>query len=377
MNAESPFENSPGELPAQVDPPQITLTSITGRDGPASGSILPEVYEKIDRIPRPNPGFLISFCWFLALVGVQIAFAVVGVILIAVISAVTGEALDFDKIDETKWGGLILLASSQFATAAVALTAAFVHARKNYVERLQLRLPATYHWVFGFLAVIPVSILATEAAVIVGQLDGFSLKYLQDSMKGIDTIPFGAVLLFGCIFPGLFEELLFRSVMGRSMTQRYGLWIGIACASLLFGMAHVVPAHLVSSGIIGVFLHLAFINSRSVWTPVVMHTVNNAVAFTLSRYEKLLPIPGYTSEIGGDTVVHASPQLVTTAFFATLVLFTCWWYFRSAPYAGSQERSSDKWQLNYASGLGWLLAIGVLLTQVFLVVAITTSVSKN
>ncbi len=376
MSSEIPSESAPPALPLPISLPAFPEIPIASEAGSFAPPLTHFATPFPVKAPKPAPGILISFCWFLALIGAQIAFAIVGIIVLIAMAAASGEPVDFAKLDETKWGGLILLASSQFATAFTALVAAFVHARKNYVERLQLALPRARHWAFGLLAVIPVSILSTEAAVIMGQVDGFSLKYLEESVKGINAIPFPAVLLFGCVFPGLFEELLFRSVMGRGMTQRNGLWIGIGFASLFFGMAHIVPAHLVGAGVIGVFLHLAFINSRSFWVPVSMHVVNNAMAFTLSRYQELLPIPGYTSELGGDEVVHASPQLLATAFFATLVLFVCWRHFRSPPLFEGQPVSAIESPRKPSVGLGWLLAIGVLLTQAFLVMALVSSIAK-
>ena len=272
----------------------------------------------------------------------------------------------------------MLLASSQFATMFVALAAAFVHGRHNFIERLDLRLPRRHHWALGVLAVIPMSIIATETAMIVGQLDGVSLKYLQDSLDSMNAVPFAGILLFGCVFPGVFEELLFRGVLGKGMTGRWGpRWLGIATgvgfASLYFGLAHIIPAHAASAAVMGVFLHLAFLYSRSFWVPVLIHVVNNAMAFTLSRYEHIMPIPGYTSDLGGDAAAHISPQLLAAGFFATLALVVCWRHFRTTAPDDSKAGTATP---TSSAGLGWLLVTGLLVTQAILVVVLANSVEK-
>jgi membrane protease YdiL (CAAX protease family) len=305
-------------------------------------------------------------------------------VVIAVIAIANGAEFSMadpkamESIFESDWGTHLMLAASQFSTMFVAIAAAVVHARRNFVERLDLRLPKSRHWAMGMMAVVPMSILATEAAIIVGQLDGFSLDFLQSSLEGINAVPYLSVLVFGCAFPGVFEELLFRGVIGRGMSDRYasrpwGIWVSVGFASLFFGMAHFIPAHVASAALMGVFLHLAFLYSRSFWVPVSMHIVNNAMAFTLSRYENLAPIPGYTTDLGGDQLSHIPPPLLAAGFFATLALVVCWRHFRTtAPddsKAGTETHKSS-------AGLGWLLVTGLLLTQAILVVVLANSVEK-
>lgn len=381
MNSDS-FENPPIVSPGQ--PSLLQEPSAAALPGPyLSPGNIPLAISPIATKP-PGPGILISFCWLLALIGAQIGFGIVAFIVIGAISVASGMQVDFNnpnsfkELYESGWASQMLLAASQFSTMFVALAAVAVHARSNFAERLELRLPALRHWALGMLAVIPMSILATEAAIIVGELDGFSLKYLQESLNGVNAVPYASVLVFGCLFPGLFEELFFRGVLGRGMTGKWGpsllgTGIGVGFASLFFGMAHMIPAHVASAALMGVFLHLAFLYSRSFWVPVSMHIVNNAMAFTLSRYENIMPIPGYTSDMGGETISHISPQLFCAGFFATLALMLCWRQVR----AKSTDEVNKAPETQAAPlGLGWLLIVGVLLTQAILVVALTMSVEK-
>jgi membrane protease YdiL (CAAX protease family) len=335
-------------------------------------------------VPKPGPGVLISFCWLIGLILAQIAFSVAAVLIIVVISLVLGEQPDLSSIGGSGWQSILMVVAAQIATATVALGAAFVHARHDFVDRLQLRLPKARHWAFGLLAVIPMSILATEAAIVVGKLDGFSLKFLEQSMSGFNTMPLAFMLVLGCVFPGLFEELLFRAVMGRGMTGRYNVWIGVAIASLFFGIAHLIPAHLVSAAIMGVFLHLSYLYSRSFWVPVSIHFVNNAMAFLTSRYEEVFPVPGYTTDLSGDAISHIPIPLLAAGLIAAIALVACWRHFRSSPLGESPTKDFpiDAPQFGAIAesrslAINSLLLIGVLVTQTILASTLMHSVVRS
>lgn len=315
---------------------------------------------------KPGPNVFIAFAW---LIGVFVAQALLTLIAMGIWYVTTGDMnadLDEGKMDSSPWGGLLVLAASQLGTGGVALAAAAVHCRRNLIRRLRLNLPEPRHWLFAMLAVVPVSILATEMATIVGQLDGFSLKTLADSMSFFSSIPLAGVLLFACVFPGLFEELLLRGVIGEALVRRHGAAFGVAVASFYFGLLHVLPAHAASSAVIGVFLHLAMLYSRSFWIPVAMHTTNNALAFILERNEDLMPIPGYTTPFDEETLLHVPAPILACGALATAWLFICWRVFRMPAEAAAPTASRGR----------WLLLAGLVVTQVVLFGVLAASVER-
>lgn len=369
-------------------PPQYPSYPEAVEAGPYASPLAPtpspEALPTAPPIHRYGPGILISFCWLLGLFAGQILFTIVAVAIIVGVNAAKGVPFDPTKLGESAWTNTLLIGASQFATALVALLAAVVHARKNPVERLRLQLPHPRHWAFAILTVIPMSIVATEAAIIVGKLDGFSLKLLQESVKGIDSMPLAAMLLFGCVFPGLFEELLFRGVMGRGMTERNGVWIGVTFASIYFGVAHLVPAHAVSAAIMGVFMHLAFLYSRSFWVPVLIHFINNSLAFLTSRYDQFVPIPGYTTDLGDVSGSHVPAPLLACGALAAIALIGSWRYFRSpSPAAEKQPPAalSDAMSITADSPtrsavVAWLLIGGLLASQSLLWAVLANSIER-
>ncbi len=82
----------------------------------------------------------------------------------------------------------------------------------------------------------------------------------------------GALLL--ALMSGISEEVLFRGVLQAQ--------IGLAGASILFGLAHVWRKDTLVYGVyaafIGVVLGSVYMLTHNLWTPIVAHVVNNFVA---------------------------------------------------------------------------------------------------
>jgi membrane protease YdiL (CAAX protease family) len=81
----------------------------------------------------------------------------------------------------------------------------------------------------------------------------------------------GVVVPFG-------EELVFRGVLYTWLRRRWGVIVGALASALPFGLLHGDPTWAVLAGLLGVVLALAYELTRSLWTPVVMHSVNNVIA---------------------------------------------------------------------------------------------------
>ncbi len=76
---------------------------------------------------------------------------------------------------------------------------------------------------------------------------------------------------------GLFEELLFRGVLYRSVESVFGSWISLAVSSLVFGLAHLAnPAGTLTGAIYisieaGLLLAAAFMLTRRLWLGIGFH----------------------------------------------------------------------------------------------------------
>ncbi len=108
-----------------------------------------------------------------------------------------------------------------------------------------------------------------------------------------------AVLAIG-IAPVL-EEFFFRGVIQRPLERQWGVVAGVAGSSFLFAVVHfmpwIFPLHLVLGAIFG----FVVVATRSIWSGVILHAANNAVALVghgLERGE--MPVVRTVWEIGPD-----------------------------------------------------------------------------
>jgi membrane protease YdiL (CAAX protease family) len=87
-----------------------------------------------------------------------------------------------------------------------------------------------------------------------------------------------AVLAIG-IGPGIVEELWCRGLLGRGLVGRYGWGAGVALTSLFFGCLHLFPPpYVLTTAVMGAGLHFTYAVSRSLWVPIILHTLNNSIA---------------------------------------------------------------------------------------------------
>ncbi len=83
------------------------------------------------------------------------------------------------------------------------------------------------------------------------------------------------------IMAPLFEEVIFRGVILESARAKQGVMAAWIVSSVVFGLAHVHPTVAVNAGLMGLILGFIYIESGSLWTPIVLHAVNNGIAFAV------------------------------------------------------------------------------------------------
>lgn len=113
-------------------------------------------------------------------------------------------------------------------------------------------------------------------------------------------------MLLGLAIVPIVEEFMFRGIMLHVMVSRMGFTKGILFTSVLFGIAHF---EFISATIFGIMLALLYIRYRSLWLPIIVHVLNNAIAFLPSFF-----MYGSASisaeELVGDDILIAGLVLV-------------------------------------------------------------------
>ena len=125
--------------------------------------------------------------------------------------------------------------------------------------------------------------------------------WLQEMMPELPNIveeEFDMILRnrYGYLVVGLLapfaEEVVFRGAVLRTLFQwNKRPWVGIAISALLFSAAHMNPAQIPHTFLIGLLLGWLYYRTDSIIPGVVYHWVNNTVAYVLYN---LYPNPDLT-----------------------------------------------------------------------------------
>jgi membrane protease YdiL (CAAX protease family) len=83
------------------------------------------------------------------------------------------------------------------------------------------------------------------------------------------------------LLAGVGEELLFRGIVQTGIAEMAGVPAGLAAASVLFGLVHLVtPTYALLAGLVGAYLGGLFIASDNLLLPITVHSVYDFVALT-------------------------------------------------------------------------------------------------
>jgi len=83
------------------------------------------------------------------------------------------------------------------------------------------------------------------------------------------------------VLAAIFEEFAFRGVI-LQMLRRYGNIFAIVCSGFVFGLIHGNTYQIPFAFLFGLILGAAAVYTGSLWTPILLHFINNTVAFGLN-----------------------------------------------------------------------------------------------
>ncbi len=97
------------------------------------------------------------------------------------------------------------------------------------------------------------------------------------AQEGVGLAIATAILLI--VVAPVAEEIFFRGFLYQAFRNSFGVWPGAALSGLIFGFIHFEFFKLVQLAILGVILALLFERTRSLWPPIMLHALNNTLAF--------------------------------------------------------------------------------------------------
>lgn len=121
---------------------------------------------------------------------------------------------------------------------------------------------------------------------------GLEDKYIDQmlSMVQIKSVADYIISLFIiALAPAILEELFFRGALQQLLTNwiKSYPWIGIAITSLLFSAVHFSYFGFLPRAMLGAVLGLLFYYSKNIWTNILAHFLNNAIAVSQIYYLSL------------------------------------------------------------------------------------------
>jgi len=147
--------------------------------------------------------------------------------------------------------------------------------RVNATEYLRLR----QHWGLGLAFGLVLSAVNFAAALVRTGPSTWRGPYVT-----WNSIVNTAILI------GFFEEVPFRGFILQKLTERFGFWRSVVMSSVLFVTAHIpgwirlgtlTAYNAVFVFVFGVIMALVFRYSKSLWGPIVAHSLNDFISGVL------------------------------------------------------------------------------------------------
>ncbi len=118
------------------------------------------------------------------------------------------------------------------------------------------------------------------------------IKELFEKMTQNNLPTFLAVV----IAAPLLEEWLLRAVALKGLLQHMDPWKAIAWSALMFGVIHFNPWQAIPAFLMGCLFGWIYYRTRSYWTCVALHAINNGLSFLLA---------GLSPQISADTSLRS------------------------------------------------------------------------
>lgn len=151
---------------------------------------------------------------------------------------------------------------------------------------------------------------------------------------------YGTNLIFNLItmsvLAPVLEEFLFRGIILTGLMRRVDTWWAILWSSVLFAIAHLNPWQALPAFVMGCLFGWIYVRTRSFWTVVAMHSLNNTLTIAVAAVYGSDVVCGETLRtLFGDQVFY----IVLTV--SVLVLAFVIWLINKYIPAGSKEKKTE------------------------------------
>jgi len=202
--------------------------------------------------------------------GVAIVAVIVASGIVAIPFALAGADLDSAGfiIVGTIVQDLMMVAAAYFVTADLGRPTARTFGLRPFKS-------SAFGWIF--VALVTYLVLTSIYTVLVDPPSEQLPNGLEDADQNVLlAVATGMLLIVVAPFA---EEVFFRGFLYQAFRNSFGVLPGALLSALIFGAIHLEFFKLVQLAILGVILALLFEKTKSLWPPIILHALNNTLAY--------------------------------------------------------------------------------------------------
>jgi membrane protease YdiL (CAAX protease family) len=203
-------------------------------------------------------------------IGVGAVAVIVASGIVAIPFALAGADLDSGGfiIVGTIVQDLMMIAAAYFVTADLGKPTARTFGLRPFKS-------SAFGWIFA--ALVAYLVLTSIYTVLVDPPSEQLPNGLEDADQNLLlALATGMLLIVVAPFA---EEVFFRGFLYQAFRNSFGVLPGALLSGLIFGGIHLEFFKLVQLAILGVILALLFEKTKSLWSPIILHAVNNTLAY--------------------------------------------------------------------------------------------------
>ncbi len=161
---------------------------------------------------------------------------------------------------------------------------------------------------------------------------------LVELMKDIKDMPVTFFFLAVVAAPVL-EEILFRGIILEGYLKNYKPWTAILVSAFLFGLIHLNLAQGVSAFISGILFGWIYWRTRSILLGILLHFINNVLAFVSSLYTPLEDIDKSSRQLIDNDILYVCLYLISVGICVWLLTLMQKKYFQNpvSPLSAMEE----------------------------------------
>ncbi len=238
----------------------------------------------------------------LALVGAFILFQGISAVVTLVLLLAQGVALERLASDLPallgEQAGLIITGNTLGQVIGLALPAyllARLHSRRGGAF-LRVRVPDARLLVLGVVGLVALTPVVQWLGVVneaiplpqaLRDWDQSQMELIEQILLGDLGMWFSLAML--AVTPALCEELIFRGYVQRQAERSFGAAGGILLSGVVFGAYHLRFTQVIPLSLLGIYLAFLAWRTGSLWVPILVHFLNNALAVAAAEYVQNRP----------------------------------------------------------------------------------------